>query len=58
VGIPSRSQSRGVPLHAIVGRNELPADAAQRIAQCWVIEATTLSEIAEAATQLGREIVD
>jgi hypothetical protein len=46
-----------VPLHAIVGRDEVPADAAQRIALRSIIEATTLKEIAKAAKRLGREML-
>jgi glycerate 2-kinase len=54
--IGERALAAGVPLHAIVGRNSVPEDAAERIALRSVREATTLSEIQATAEQLGREI--
>jgi glycerate 2-kinase len=54
--IGERALAAGVALHAIVGRNSVPADAADRIGLRSVWEATTLQEIAEAAEQLGREL--
>jgi hypothetical protein len=45
-----------VPLYAIVGRNSVPPEAAERIALRAVREATTLAEIEETAERLGREI--
>jgi glycerate kinase len=54
--IGDRALAAGVPLHAIVGRNSVPEDAAERIALRSVREATTLSEIQAAAEDLGREI--
>jgi len=55
--IGQRARHAGVPLHAIVGRNSLPADAARRIALRSITQATTLEEITEAAERLGREIL-
>src|SRR3954454_16419007 len=54
--IGDRALAAGVPLHAIVGRNSVPEEAAERIALRSVREATTLSEIQAAAEVLGREI--
>jgi glycerate 2-kinase len=54
--IGERALAAGVPLHAIVGRNSVPEDAAERIALRSVREATTLSEIQATAEQIGREI--
>ena len=42
--------------HAIVGRNAVPADAAEHITLRSISEATTLKEIASAAERLGRKI--
>src|SRR4051812_34044859 len=54
--IGDRALAAGVPLHAIVGRDSVPPEAAERIALRSVREATTLSEIQAAAEALGREI--
>jgi glycerate kinase len=54
--IGERALGRGVPLYAIVGRNSVPPEAAERIALRAVREATTLAEIEETAERLGREI--
>ena len=54
--IGERALAAGVPLHAIVGRNAVPAEAAERIALRSVREATTLEEIEATAADLGREL--
>src|SRR3954464_5163710 len=54
--IGARALAAGVPLHAIVGRNSVPADAAEQIALRAVLEATTLAEVEATAARLGREI--
>jgi len=54
--IGDRALAAGVPLHAIVGRNSVPEEAAERIALRSVREATTLAEIEQTAERLGREI--
>ncbi|MEA2179827.1 MAG: glycerate 2-kinase, partial [Solirubrobacteraceae bacterium] len=54
--IGERALGRAVPLYAIVGRNSVPPEAAERIALRAVREATTLAEIEETAERLGREI--
>jgi glycerate kinase len=54
--IGERAIRAGVPLFAIVGRNSVPADAAQRIALRSVQEATTLDEIEATAHRLGGEL--
>ena len=54
--IGERAIAAGVPLHAIVGRNSVPEEAARRIALRSVREATTLAEIQATAERLGREI--
>jgi glycerate kinase len=54
--IGDRALAAGVPLHAIVGRNSVPEDAADRIALRSVREATTLEEIEATAAELGREL--
>jgi glycerate kinase len=54
--IGDRALAAGVPLHAIVGRNSVPPEAAERIALRSVREATTLAEIEATAEQLGREL--
>src|SRR3954468_5834511 len=54
--IGDRALAAGVPLHAIVGRNSVPEEAAERIALRSVREATTLAEIEATAAELGREI--
>ena len=56
VGEIGRRASTNVPLHAIVGRNAVPADAAEHITLRSISEATTLEEIASAAERLGRKI--
>jgi len=55
--IGDRALAAGVPLFAIVGRNSVPPEAADRIALRGVHEATTLAEIQATAERLGREIV-
>ena len=54
--IGERALAAGVPLHAIVGRSAVPAEAAERIALRSVREATTLEEIEATAADLGREL--
>jgi glycerate kinase len=54
--IGDRALAAGVPLFAIVGRDAVPDEAAQRIALRSVREATTLAEIEATAERLGREI--
>jgi glycerate kinase len=54
--IGERALVAGVPLYAIVGRDSVPADAAERIALRSVREATTLAEIQATAERLGREL--
>jgi glycerate kinase len=54
--IGDRALAAGVPLHAIVGRNSVPPEAAERIALRSVREATTLAEIEATAEALGREL--
>jgi hypothetical protein len=54
--IGQRAHRGRVPLHAIVGRNSVPAGTAQRIALQSITAATTLDEIAAAAERLGRNI--
>src|SRR5215210_6813427 len=54
--IGERALRAGVPLHAIVGRDSVPSEAAERIALRSVREATTLEEIEAAAQRLGGEL--
>jgi glycerate kinase len=54
--IGDRALAAGVPLFAIVGRNSVPPEAAERIALRAVHEATTLAEIEATAERLGREL--
>ncbi|MEA2319162.1 MAG: glycerate 2-kinase [Solirubrobacteraceae bacterium] len=54
--IGERALGARVPLYAIVGRNSVPPEAAERIALRSVREATTLAEIEATAERLGREI--
>src|SRR5918911_768723 len=54
--IGERPLAVGVPLFAIVGRDSVPPDAAERIALRSVREATTLAEIETTAERLGEEI--
>jgi glycerate 2-kinase len=54
--IGDRALRAGVALHAIVGRDSVPPEAAERIALRSVREATTLEEIEATARQLGREL--
>jgi glycerate 2-kinase len=54
--IGDRALAADVPLFAIVGRNSVPPDAAERIALRGVHEATTLEAIEATAERLGREI--
>src|ERR671933_412360 len=54
--IGERALAAGVPLFAIVGRNSVPVDAAQRIALRSVREATTIAEIEATAARLGADI--
>ncbi|MEA2246549.1 MAG: glycerate 2-kinase [Solirubrobacteraceae bacterium] len=52
--IGERALAAGVPLYAIVGRDSVPPEAAERIALRSVREATTIAEIEAAAERLGR----
>src|SRR5215218_8356505 len=54
--IGERALRAGVPLHAIVGRDSVPPEAADRIALRSVREATTLEEIEATARRLGSEL--
>jgi glycerate kinase len=54
--IGERALAARVPLYAIVGRDSVPPEAAERIALRSVREATTLAEIEATAERLGREI--
>jgi glycerate 2-kinase len=54
--IGERALRAGVPLHAIVGRDSVPPEAAERIALRSVREATTLEEIEATARRLGSEL--
>jgi glycerate 2-kinase len=54
--IGDRALAAGVPLYAIVGRNSVPAAAADRIALRGVHEATTLAEIEATAQRLGQDL--
>jgi len=54
--IGDRALAAGVPLFAIVGRNSVPPEAAERIALREVREATTLAEIEATAERLGRDL--
>jgi glycerate 2-kinase len=54
--IGERALAAGVPLFAIVGRNSVPVEAAERIALRSVREATTLVEIEATAERVGRDI--
>ena len=54
--IGDRALAAGVPLYAIVGRDSIPPEAADRIALRGVHEATTLERIEATAERLGREL--
>jgi glycerate 2-kinase len=54
--IGERALAAGVPLFAIVGRDAVPPEAAERIALRGVHEATTLAEIEATAGRLGRDL--
>jgi glycerate 2-kinase len=54
--IGERALAAGVPLFAIVGRDSVPEEAAERIALRSVREATTLAEIEATAERVGRDI--
>ena len=54
--IGDRALKAEVPLYAIVGRDSVPEEAAERIALRGVHEATTLAEIEATAERVGREI--
>jgi glycerate 2-kinase len=56
--IGDRALAAGVALYAIVGRDSVPPEAAERIALRSVREATTLEEIEAAAARLGRELAE
>jgi len=51
--IAARARERRLPVHAIVGANELDAHAAARLGLASVTEATTLEEIERSAARLG-----
>jgi glycerate 2-kinase len=55
--IGERAARAGVELHAIVGSDAVPPEAAERIALRSVREATTIAEIEATAERLGRELV-
>jgi glycerate kinase len=54
--IGERALKAEVPLYAIVGRDSVPPEAAERIALRAVHEATTLEAIEATAERVGREI--
>jgi glycerate kinase len=54
--IGERALKAEVPLYAIVGRDSVPDEAAERIALRGVHEATTLEAIEATAERVGREI--
>jgi glycerate kinase len=54
--IGERALAAGVPLFAIVGRDSVPPEAAERIALRAVREATTLAEIEATAERVGHDI--
>ena len=54
--IGDRALAAEVPLYAIVGRNSVPEEAAERIALRSVREATTLAAIEATAAEVGRDI--
>ena len=54
--IGTRTRQAGVPLHAIVGRDELDAFGKRMIDLQVVLEATTLAELETAGEELGRAL--
>jgi glycerate kinase len=56
--IGTRARQAGVPLHAIVGRDELPAFGKRMIDLQWVAEATDLAELEGAGEALGRALAE
>lgn len=52
--IAARARAAGVPLHAVVGRDELGAAAARKLGIASVVEATTPAEMESAGERLGR----
>ena len=54
--IGDRALAAGVPLFAIVGRDSVPPEAAERIALRGVREATTLAGRLDLRERVGREI--
>jgi glycerate kinase len=53
--VAARCASAGKPLHAIVGRDDLDAEATQRLGLTSVRTATTLAEIEAAARELAHD---
>ena len=56
--IGTRARQAGVPLHAIVGRDELDPFGKRIIDLQWVAEATTLPELEAAGEALGAALRD
>ena len=56
--IGTRTRQGGVPLHAIVGRDELDAFGKRMIDLQVVLEATTLAELETAGEELGRALAE
>jgi glycerate 2-kinase len=56
--IGTRARQAGVPLHAIVGTDQLDAFGKRMIDLMRVIEATDLAELEAAGEALGRELAD
>lgn len=54
--IGTRTRQAGVPLHAVVGRNELDDSGKRMIDLQLVIEATDLAEMEAAGERLGRQL--
>jgi glycerate kinase len=56
--IGTRARQAGVPLHAIVGRDELDPFGKRIVDLQWVAEATTLAELEDAGQALGSALRD
>jgi glycerate kinase len=56
--IGTRTRQAGVPLHAIVGRDELDPFGKRMLDLMLVLEATTLAELEAAGETLGRELAE